>query len=249
MILVWGSGEGRSVMGDMPATKCATCGQMSPRTAVVLFKYFHLWYLFSFLTGRDYMTICNSCGGVAELDKAEADANFPSDNIPFLRKRGWMLFVGAILAIVFFVAVGSYMSGVRLKGLLESPAVGDLYAANLAKIPGSGYEQGPKPMYGGMLLVRELENGSFLVATSDIAYDMKSGWRKEGGKVVDYSVSGEDGVPLMLSSSDLIRLHSGGVLYEGKRDGNAKALQKFFESLEESEEDPEEDAVNPGTEA
>lgn len=245
MLLVWGSGDGRAVMGDMPVTKCGTCGEMSPRTAVVVFKYWHVWYLFSFLTGRDYRTICKSCGAVATLDKIDARAAFPKDNIPFMKKKGWMVCAAAVFAFIFIAAIGNQMDEARLKGLLEAPAVGDLYAADLSRIPGSGYEQGGKRMYGGMLLIEKLEDGGFIVATSDTAYDKKSGWRSEGDES-EYSVSGIDGVPLTLSPADFAKLHGDGILYDGNREESGLRLAREFEA---EEEEPEAVTADPETEA
>lgn len=223
MFVVWGSGGGRSAMGELPEETCQACGEKTARTAFVDFKYWHIWYLFSFLTGRDYQTACNACGDVQPYDKTEAKLKFQRDNIPFLRKNGWAV-CAAILALLFaFGAMSSRAKRQRLEAMLGAPRTDDVYLADLAKVKNSGYKPGGDKMYGAMVLVDRLEDGRFVVATSNIAYNKKSGFAKELKKGFSYSHDEEN--PLLLSREDLDRLYRDKIIYDGQRQNDAPAAK------------------------
>ncbi len=215
-MLVYGSGEGQSVMGDLPAETCPACGQKVARRVLCVWKYWHLWYLFSFVTGRSYKTVCPACGAVAVYDRDSAMAAGLSDNIPFMKRRGWVLGALAVFCVLVFVVVGNAIKAERLKGMIGAPLTGDMYMADLAKIPGSGYRPG-KAMYGAMLLVEKMEDERFLVATSDTAWDKKKGLAENLEDLL-YSVSELDnGEPLTLSQEELADYLGNNVIYDGKR--------------------------------
>lgn len=239
MLFVHGTGGGRAVMGDTPAVLCEACGQVAPRAGVVNFRYWHLWYLFSFLTGREYQTVCRACGAIAPMDKAEAKIQFPKDNIPFIRKRGWMLCLGAAFVLLFGVALGNQRNAERLREMLAAPAVGDAYQADLSKVRGSGYAYGGDTMYGAMILVEKQDDGRFVVATSDTAFERKSDLRKQMKADLEYSVSyNDEEEPLTLSQKELADLLNVGILYDGER----KDIREFDGEQEEKAPAEEADA-------
>lgn len=215
MLVIWGSGNGRSVLGELPEDKCHACGEKATRSAFVDFKYWHIWYLFSFLTGRDYRTACNACGAVSPYDKAEAKANFQRDNIPFIRKNGWAICAALLVLFLAFGAVSSRSKRQRIEAMLNAPHIHDVYLADLAKVASSGYAPGSGKMYGVMVLVSEGEDGRFVVATSDVAYGKKSSLDKEIKQGLSYSHDGDD--PLFLSQEELTKLYRDKIIYDAKR--------------------------------
>lgn len=215
MFFIYGSGGGRSVLGELPEEKCPDCDERAPRTAFVDFKYWHVWYLFSFLTGREYHTACNACGTVAPYDKTEAKLHFSRDNIPFVRKNGWAVVVGLIVLFMAFGAMSSREKRQKIEAMLAAPQNNDVYLADLSKIANSGYVQGKKKMYGAMVLVEAREDGGFVVATSDKAFGTKSALSKEMKQGASYSHDGED--PLILSREQLSALFRDGIIYDGMR--------------------------------
>ena len=216
MFIVWGRGGGRSVMGELAEDKCEACGEKVARTAFVDFTYWHIWYLFSFLTGRRYQTACNACGAVAPYDKTEAKLRFQRDNIPFLRKNGWAVCVSLLALLFIFGAVSSDSNRRRLEAMLDAPLAGDIYLADLSKIDNSGYASNTSAMHGAMALVDKLEDGRFIVATSDVAYNKKSGFAGKMRKgEVSFTYDEDD--PLLLSREDFAKLYGERVIYDGKR--------------------------------
>lgn len=95
----YGKGEGKSVMGELPPQVCRTCGRRTGRVALCVWDYVHLWHLCSFVTKRSYRTICKSCAAVADYTRADARAAGFCDNIPLMRRKGWLLCAAVALAI------------------------------------------------------------------------------------------------------------------------------------------------------
>ncbi len=231
MLLVWGRGSGQSYMGELPGAECAACGEVTARTVVASFSYWHFWYIFSFLTDQDYRTVCQSCGAATLMEKTDALALFPRDNIPFIRKRGWMLCLGVLFFILAYVSIRNYIHGMQLRAMLSAPTMGDVYFADLARVPGSGYDEygkmGASKLYGAMLVVGPSEKRRYPIATSNIAYRAKSTLESavEAGNL-EYSFNrNEAGEVLALSSEDLEGLWKGGVLYGGARTGFQTAFR------------------------
>lgn len=216
MLVVWGSGNGRSVMGQLPEQECSVCGDTATRTAFVDFKYWHVWYIFSFLVGKTYHQACDSCGTVAEYDKFEAKRDFPRDNIPFIKRYGWLVCAAIVLAVVLFASINSWRNHRAVGALVLEPRVKDLYLAEMNKIQNSGYPFGKERIYGVMYLMSEREDGKFVVATSAEAYGKKSALRKYlAGDSVRFSHDEED--PLLLSKEDLARLYSQKIIFDARR--------------------------------
>ncbi len=222
MLLFYGSGEGKSVMGDLPEQICPSCGNRAARTAVCVWDYVHLWYLFNFITKRRYRTVCKGCGAVAEYDRADARAAGLSDRIPFMKRKGWMVGVGLIALIAFISVRVDAENRQRLQDMVSAPATGDIYKANLAKIPGSGYKPG-KDMFGTLMLLESGGGDRFLVATSNTAWDKKKGLTRNMDDL-EYSVSRLDnGEPLTLSREELAAYVESDVIYDGERDAEGGA--------------------------
>ncbi|MCD8351636.1 MAG: zinc ribbon domain-containing protein [Planctomycetaceae bacterium] len=216
MLLVWGSGGGRAVLGELPEEHCDACGEKSIATAFVEYKYWHLWYLFSFLVGRKYFKTCTACGSTVPYDKTEAKLHFPKDTVPFIRKKGWLVVALLIFSFVFVGAVGSWRNRAALSSMIAEPKMMDLYYADLSKVENSGYRQGGPSVYGIMALIEERDDGTFLVATSTQAYAKKSQLEKEV-KNDSIHCTYDDEDPLICSREQLENLVKGKIIYDGKR--------------------------------
>ncbi|MCD8139413.1 MAG: zinc ribbon domain-containing protein [Planctomycetaceae bacterium] len=216
MLLLWGSGGGHAVLGELPEEQCEACGAKSTATALVTYRYWHLWYLFSFLVRREYFKACSACGAVVPFDKTEARLQFPKDNIPFIRKRGWLAVIALIGFCILLGAVGSWRNRAAVAALLAEPKVMDFYYADLARVENSGYRQGGPSVYGVMALLEEREDGAFLVATSTRAFSKKS----ELEKVVEqgaFQCTNDEENPLICSREELAELLRASIIYGGKR--------------------------------
>lgn len=177
-MIISGSGQGQATVGQLDPNTCPICGKRSTFSVLVNYTYAHLWWLFSFVKKREYLVRCDTCSGTAAMDQATVRQKFLSDNIPFIRRNGWI--VGVIL-VAGLVALGfrhSAEQGRLMDERIASPVAGDVYLADLAKVEGSGFmpdeneniKKGEKA-YGGLLLLDVDEDEDYVLATTNQAFD------------------------------------------------------------------------------
>ena len=221
-MIIWGSGGGQETLGDLGEHECGACEKKSGFTAILNYTYRHIWYLLSFVSKREYYAVCDNCNNAVPIDKAEAKKMFPKDQIPFIRKNGWVL--GAVALAVFLVVmvIGSNAKNKKNEEYLASPMVNDLYLADLAKVPNSGYDERDdvKNAYGIMKLIKVTDEGVDFVASTK-ANDKKSGLRKalrSSKETIKYDMSDV----LQFSREDIRALYDKSVIYEIRRPGAAQ---------------------------
>jgi hypothetical protein len=101
-MLIWGSGSGVCIAGEAGMRDCPVCGSAQRFDLSVSYGYAHIWYLFSWVTRRKYLSVCSRCHNGIVLSKREFRDRVPKDPIPFMRRRGWLLLpviVGLVLAL------------------------------------------------------------------------------------------------------------------------------------------------------
>ena len=215
-MIVYGSGGGVAKLGDVGETTCPACGESSNLSAIVTYRYWHIWYILSFLVGRDYYVVCDKCENAAPISAAQAKQQFPRDTVPFIRKSGWLLVAIPVLFFVLVGAFGSWSSNKKMAAFLAEPQVNDIYLADMFKIPGSGFipKPGFKNGYGAMKLV-EMDDDLMIFATTLQASTHKSEVNKSlkntGGVVYDMDELVE------LSKDEVAKLRGSGAIYEIRR--------------------------------
>lgn len=216
MFFVWGSGGGRAELGDTATQKCDVCENTAPFKAVVDYRYGHLWYLFSFLTSREYAKVCSHCGNGYVVNKSEMKAEFPKENIPFIRKWGWAVVVLLIALVFAWGSTVSATNSANRESYIAQPMVNDLYRADLSKIADSGFEN-HKKAYGAIKLVAIDDNGNLSFATSRDAYSEKKGindrLREAGYMQVGFDL--DDLV--VLTPQEVKALEAKGIIYSIER--------------------------------
>ena len=221
MLIIFGSGSGESVLGHQDTESlCESCGNSSQHTVKVFYRYAHIFYLMSFLTSRQYADVCPVCNSATSLNKADVKGKY-KDTVPFIRKKGWMLCILLVAAFVAFALYSTAQQDERNAQIIAAPAISDLYFANLAKIPGSGYAPSDSPdnkeknAYGAMRLIK-IEGDTLYFAVATKAYSKKSGLRKIAKSKTESMVF-DTKDPLILSLSDVQSLTRQDIIYEARR--------------------------------
>jgi hypothetical protein len=150
-MLVWGSG-GNTVeaVRDAGVAPCPVCKGNQPFRLMLNYRYGHIWHLFGWVTSRQYLCLCTRCNhGYAVEPRAIADRLGARDPIPFMRRRGWLVGVVALTAVVATGVTVEIQRSQAATQYVEAPRVGDLYRAELSKIS-KGFTQAP--VYGLMRL-------------------------------------------------------------------------------------------------
>jgi len=212
MFFIWGSGSGRAVAGKSDGHLCPSCGAMGPSDLVVDYRYRHFWYLISFVTERVYSFVCGRCGKSTVAQPGEYRDKLGKDPIPFLRRRGWLVGLVVLAALVALGVYSSAESDKRIEAMLAAPQVGDVYSVDLAKVAETMSDH--DRAYGDMRLA-EIEGSKlkFLVAKS--GWGRKRDLRSEERNTNIYSDDYYDLDDVVeLDAAELKRLKSNGTLFD-----------------------------------
>lgn len=136
-MIIWGSGGKVVELGSAGTAQCPTCEQPRAFRDVLAYRYAHVWYLFSWVTRKQYMTVCSTCSHGVEHDSKAFEAKLDKSPIPFYRRYGGLVLLGLIALIVILGVVSASRISARDTELLAHPQVGDLYTVDLsAMAPG-----------------------------------------------------------------------------------------------------------------
>lgn len=215
MLYIWGSGGDRAVAADAGSRMCAICNSMQSSRLVVDYRYFHFWYLLSWVTKREYAFSCTRCGNGTPVERAEYAPLLRKDPIPFLRRRGWTLPLLAAVPTFAFAFVASGRHAEEVKALLAAPQVGDVYSVDLGLVADS--MRGQSPAWGEIKLVGiDGSRRHFVVA--DHGWDRKSDLRKEQRKGLIYQDDYYDeGDEVALEQHEIESLQANGTLFDVHR--------------------------------
>ena len=195
-MLVWGTG-GKTVEAarDGGVAPCPVCQGNQPFRVLLNYRYAHLWYLFSWITSRQYVCQCTRCNNSRVVEpSAVADKIGKTDPIPFMRRRGWLVGLGVVVAGGSIVAVAAHQHDQDVATYLTAPRVGDVYSADLSKIS-RGFTQ--SPAYGLMRL-EAIDGDQFAFRIAAKGYT--------GRKGADKDVTGRVYLNAQYFSSEIIRL-------------------------------------------
>lgn len=215
MFYIWGSGGDRAVAGDGGTRMCPICNSAQSYDLVVDYRYWHFWYLISFVVKRSYSFVCRRCGNGTAAQPAEYRDKLDKDPIPFLRRRGWTIPFFALVPVLAFGMYASGESDKRIAALLETPQVGDVYSIDLARVGDSFADE--KRAYGDMKLLA-VAGGKARFTIARHAWDKKSELRRDERRNdihADGYYDADDVVELDLAR--LKALHADGTLFDVHR--------------------------------
>lgn len=212
-MLVWGSKGEVADLGLQDSKHCPTCEKERPFRLMLQYTVRHIWYIFKWVTGKQYAVVCDVCHRGDKLDAQAVEARLPKSPIPFMSRWGWTFLV-ALLAIGFaFGSVESSNRSGRTEAYLTTPQKSDLYVVNvssLLKSPDSS------SMYG-VLRVRGVSVDAVEFDAPAVTYNKVSGATKDvrNGKLSDarYFIA----EPLRLSRAEIARLQQAGAIHSIER--------------------------------
>jgi hypothetical protein len=95
--IIWGSGGNSIDLGVVEHQHCETCERERPFRTILHYRYAHLYWVFSFLTKKEYLLLCDICSRGWTLNTAEVEKTLTKNPIPFIRQWGWTILVGLIV--------------------------------------------------------------------------------------------------------------------------------------------------------
>jgi hypothetical protein len=133
-MIIWGSGGKLVELGNAATADCAVCEKERSFRDVLAYRYAHVWYLFSWVTKKEYLRVCETCNRGSQHDTKAFEATLGKSPIPFYRRFGGLVLLGLIAAIVAVGAISASRMSAQDTVLLAQPQVGDLYTVDLDQL-------------------------------------------------------------------------------------------------------------------
>lgn len=97
-MIIWGSRGGVVDLGPVGARNCLTCEKERNYRLTLQYRYGHLYYIFGFVTKKQYICACEVCKRGNLVDAKEVEPKLTKNPIPFIHRLGWTILVGLIAA-------------------------------------------------------------------------------------------------------------------------------------------------------
>lgn len=211
-MLVWGSG-GNTVeaVRDAGVAPYPVCQGNQPFRLMLNYRYAHVWYLFSWITSRQYVSQCTRCsaGHVVE-PRAIADMIGKADPVPLIRRRGWLIGPALLIVAGGTAAAYEYQHGQDVTQYIDAPRVGDIYRSDLSKIS-RGFAQ--SPAYGLMRL-EAIDGEQLVFRIASKAYTGRRGASKDVTTYAYCNTQYFSAEIVRLPHSQVRRLYEQSVIYD-----------------------------------
>ncbi|MFO1372626.1 MAG: hypothetical protein U1F42_09615 [Candidatus Competibacteraceae bacterium] len=213
MFIIWGSGSDTKDLGVVETKHCDTCEKERPFKLILQYRYRHLYYLFSWISQKKYLLICDVCHHGCEVDSKKIEPKLKKNPIPFQRRYGWTFLVGLV---AFFIAFGMYYHHTKETknySYISSPQVNDLYVTDLSRL--LKYPE-RSPMYG-VMRVKSVDDNRVALLISKIGYNKTTGPSKDinSGRAANNEYY--DAAPVTLSAADLKNMHNNQTITDIRR--------------------------------
>lgn len=105
-MIVWGSSGKQLDLGAVEERECETCQQSRSFRLSLVYKTFHLYYIFKRVTEKQYWMVCEACENGWELDSREVERALGKSPIPAWDRYGLAAF-GVVVASLVGVAIAT----------------------------------------------------------------------------------------------------------------------------------------------
>jgi len=101
-------------LGEITKNECPTCETERPFNLLISYRYFCLYWIFGFVTKKQYMMCCDICERGAELETNKIDPFLKEHNvdnpIPFMKRYGILvLIIAGIILLMAFSSVTGFL--------------------------------------------------------------------------------------------------------------------------------------------
>ena len=207
-MLIWGSAGESKNLGFIESGHCQTCERTKPFNLVLHYRYAHIWYIFQWVSKKQYYKLCGTCQHGFELDNKKVEAHLTQNPISLYKRFSWAILIALMVGIVVFAQLDSKQQQDNYVKYFNAPQTNDLYLADISK-----FETAPEhsPLYG-VMKVKALTADGLEFYVSKYGYDKKSGTSKDirSGDADNDSYYGEE--TLTLPRAELESLRDNGTI-------------------------------------
>lgn len=202
-MIVWGK-KGQVVnLGSQGDKHCPVCERERPFHLMLQYTVHHVWYVFRWVSGKQYGAVCEVCQRGDKLDAKDVESRLKKSPIPFGARWGWAFLAGLVAIVAVFGALEDSSRSSNREQYLAAPQTGDRYVMNV-----SGLMKAPQSqdMYG-VLRVRSVSSDAiefdaptvFYSRASRPAQDVREGKLDTPGYFT--------GSPIVLTRDEIARIH------------------------------------------
>ncbi len=211
-MIVWGSKGEVSVLDAHEHKHCPVCEKERTFLVQLHYKVNHIWYLFKWVTSKQYVKVCEVCQRGEKLATNAVEEKFGKPAIPFMARWGWAFLVALIVGFVVFAQIDGANRSKEVAALLANPMKRDIYVADVASLIKS---PDARVMYG-VLRVKNVDGNNIEFDAPRVTYNKLKGALKDvsSGEVIS---SGYYEGTIVFTKEELARLQKAGDIYSIER--------------------------------
>lgn len=107
-MIVWGSKGHLLLLAPAGEQNCEICERDRTFHVVLQYRVWGLYWIFTFITKKEYMVLCEICERGWGLDAVEIEERLKDvgekSPIPFMHQYGFFIFIGVVILISILVS-------------------------------------------------------------------------------------------------------------------------------------------------
>lgn len=207
-MIVWGSKGEVSVLEANEHKHCPVCEKERTFLVQLHYKVNHIWYLFKWVTSKQYVKVCEVCQRGEKLAASAVEAKFGKPAIPFMARWSWAFLLALVVMFGVLGSVESSRRSDQVQTMVASPMKNDVYIANVASLLKSPEA---RVMYG-VLRIKNVDGNNIEFDAPRVTYNKLKGATKDlsSGKVSspDYFEG-----TVVFTKEEIARLQKDGDIY------------------------------------
>lgn len=99
-MIIWGSRGNVIDLGQHSVQHCSVCERDRAFHVMLAYRYWHVYWIFCFVTKKRYSLQCDVCGRGVEMKASDVEPSLGKHPIPFMHRMGLAVAVAAVLLVV-----------------------------------------------------------------------------------------------------------------------------------------------------
>jgi len=107
-MFIFGS-QGKVIdLGEVEQKHCPVCERERSFHLYLRYVLNHFWFIFGYISGKQYVTTCEICGRGEPANAQEVEARFPKSPIPYMHQKGCLVgIIGFIVFVLIAIGIGA----------------------------------------------------------------------------------------------------------------------------------------------